>query len=129
MTKMKSLHTLTAKDMLISRAAKLPDRLLLDAVNEHGLFSASFLLRLNEEQLSDLRKESEKQNGKEFFLSFYSISEEKAGKESPCEVKDFTNFDYSKVVSISFNGNTVPMLPYRDWEPIYYVSVTFVLKD
>lgn len=126
---MNSMNTMTARDMLVSLANKLPENLLIDAVNEEGRFSAAFLLQLNDEQLSELRKEAKKQEKKNLFLFFYSVPEEKAGKEAPYEVKNFSSFDFSKVVKVSFNGSTAPFLKYRDFPPVHYVSVTFVLKD
>ena len=126
---MKNLNIISAKDALISLASKLPDNLLLDAVNEEGQFTMAFLLRLNDVLLNKLKEEAEKQDKKNFFLFFYSVPEEKVGKEVPCEVKNFSTFDFSKVKSISFNGSTAPLLPKRDYPPIYYVSVTLVLKS
>lgn len=125
----KNLNTISARDMLISLANKLPANLFLDAVNEEGQFTMAFLLRLNDEQLEKLRKEAEKQHKQNFFLFFYSVPEEKAGKEAPFEIRDFSSFDFSKVVSFNFNGSTQPLLPYRDCPPVHYVSVTFVVKS
>lgn len=117
-----------ARDMFISLANKLPENLQLDAVNEHGLFCAAFLLRLTEEQLCDLRKEARKHDKENIFLLFYCVSEENASSQVPYELKDLNNFDFSKVVSCKFNGNTSPFLQYRNWEPYHYVTVTFVIK-
>ena len=122
-------NTANAGDLLVSLARKLPPKLLVDAVNAEGNFTMAFLLRLNDEQLEALKKEAEKKGKNEFFLFFYTVPEEKAGKEAPYELRDFSSFDFSKVVSFSFNGSTQPLLPYRDWAPVHYVSVTFVIKN
>lgn len=124
----KSFNTIFARDALISLANKLPENLVLDSMNAEGSFTINFLLQLAEEQLCDLRKEARKQKNENFFLFFYSVTEGKEPKSLPTEVKNFSTFDFSKVKSISFNGNTSPYLPYRNWSPIHYVSVTFTLK-
>lgn len=125
----KNTTTVSAKDMLISLANKLPENLLLDAVNEHGLFCMEFLLWLNECQLSALREEAKKHADEDIFLFFYSIPENNSGKKVPVEVKNLSSFDFSKVLSINFNGNTLPALKHSMLPPVYYVSVTFVLKE
>ena len=125
---MKSMNTMNAKDMLVSLASKLPENLLIDAVNEQGMFTASFLLRLKEEQLCDLRKAA-REKREDFFLFFYSISEKNKGKQHATEVRNYTTFDFSKVVDVEFSSSTVNLLLYRDLAPVPYVSVTLVLKD
>ena len=125
---MNSMNTMNARDMLVSLAKKLPENLLIDAVNEQGMFTAYFLLRLKEEHLCDLRKAA-RIKGEDFFLFFYSISEKNKGKQHPAEVKDYTTFDFSKLVDVEFNPSTVNLLLYRDLAPIPYVSVTLVFKD
>ena len=126
---MNSLNTMYAKEMLISLANKLPENLLLDAVNEHGMFTATVLLHLTEAQLCDLRKEARLHKTDNVFLFFYSVSEKNLGKQHAAEVKDFTTFDFSKVVDIQFNGSCAPLLQHNYLKPIHYVSTTFVLKD
>ena len=121
--------TTAARDMLISQATKIPKNLRLAAVDEEVQFTKTFLLSLNDEQLSNLRKEAEKQGNKDIFLFFYTIPEEKVAKETPCEVRNFSSFDFSKVVSIGFNGNTAPFLPYVDAPPVHYVSVILATKN
>jgi len=120
-----------ARDMLLSLANKLPDNLLLDAVNSHGIFTASFLLRLKEENLCDLRKEARKHGNESVFLFFFKVSEKELGKKAPFEVKEteYDTFDFSKVSDVLFNGSTAPLLEHNYLHAMHYVSVTLVVKD
>lgn len=128
---MKSYNTMAAKDMLFSLANKLPQNLVVDAVNEHGMFTAALLLRLKEENLCDLRKEARKHKNNPVFLFFFKVSEKELGKKAPFEVRDseFTTFDFSKVVNVLFNGSTAPLLDHNYLAATHYVSVTLVVKD
>ena len=126
---MKPNSVVTAKELLISLASRLPENLQLDQMSEEYQFTKDFLLRLNEVQLSNLKNEAKKHDDKNICLLFYVIPESKAGKVPSQEVKDFTNFDFSKVVKIYFNGDTAPLLKHSDSEPKYYVSVTLVLQQ
>lgn len=124
-----SYNMRNAKDMLISLANKLPSNLYLDETSEIGRFTKNFLVELNEHQLSTLKIEAQKHGDENICLLYYSNTETKAGKVPSQEMKDFTSFDFSKVVKILFNGNTAPILKYFDSDPVHYVSVTLILKD
>lgn len=111
-----------AKDLLISLADKLPEKLMIDTESEQGKFSLNFLCRLTEDQLEQLKKES-KDNKGNFYLSFYSIS----GKEAPVRINNFADFDLSKIQSISFDGNTIPEISRKIDEIEFYVLAFIVL--
>jgi len=118
-----------AKDKLVSVAKELPENLLLDAVNDHGLFTSNLLLRLKQEEFCDLRKEARKHQNDKVFLFFYEVPEKDLGKKAPHQVTNYASFDFSKVVKVLFNGSTAPFLEHNYLNPIYYISVTLVTKD
>jgi len=121
--------SLRASDALITKASKLPHNLVVDGLNEHGMFSLAFLMRLTEDQLCDLRREARIQENDDIFLFFYSIPKKDFRKKGARELKNFTTFDFSTVEKIHFNGNCCPILDYPYSNASHYVSVTFVLKD
>lgn len=123
----KNYNTVSARDILISCANKLPENLLIDAINQQGRFSINFLLRLDTDQLACLNKEIAKKNKKQVFLEFSTVQENSTA--CPVELKDFDHFDWSKVCQIKMSGDTSPYLHSRHSEPYHYISVVFVLKD
>ena len=119
-------NSVRAVDMLLSLSRKLPKNLLLDASSEEGQFTANFLLKLKYDQLCALEKEAKKKDGDSFYLFFFTVSEKDYGKKAPVEVKDFQNFDFSKVKNIHFNGGTTAL---SSPDHISFVTVIFVLGN
>lgn len=119
----KNLHSIHATDVLIPLAEKLPDNLMFDAEDAEGRFTFAFLQRLSDEQLAELKEAAELHKDENVFLFFYTRHQGKC--EPVVELKNFESFDLSKILGISFNGHTAPLLSYSDLPPIYYVSVTF----
>lgn len=116
---------LSSRDMLLSLASKLPKKLMIHADVAEGEFTIAFLKRLSDEQLADLNEAVNLHEGEDVFLFFYTQHQGKC--EHLIELKDFENFDFSKILGISFNGNTAPLIYHMDSIPIYYVSVTFTV--
>lgn len=121
--------SLKVTDALMAKATKMPSNLVVDGLNNHGMFSLAFLMRLTEEQLCDLRREARIHGENEIFLLFYVIPESEFGKKGGKALQDFTSFDFSKVKKIHFNGNCSPILDYPHSNASHYVSVTFILDD
>lgn len=121
----KNLHSIHANDMLLSLAVKLPNNLMLDAEDVEGIFTFNLLLRLNDKQLEDLKKQANLQKDENVFLYFYIRHE--GSHEASVEFNDFESFDFKQIRKIIFNGNTAPLLSYSDLAPVHYVSVTLVV--
>lgn len=123
----KSYNAISARDILISCANKLPENLMVDAVNDQGKFAICFVLHLNEDQLLTLKKETDKKNVQNIFLEFSTVSE--GSTECPTELKKFDDFDWNKVCQIKISGDTSPFQRSIHTEPYHYISVVFVLKE
>lgn len=123
----KHYNALSARDAIVSRANKLPESLWVDAVDAQGSFSIAFLLRLDEDGLASLNKEIAKKSNHPVFLEFSTIPQ--SSNTCPMELKDFSNFDWTKVIETRINGNTSPYATDIHNEPFEYVSVVFVMKD
>lgn len=123
----KSFNTIAARDILISCANKLPENLLIDALNQQGMFSITFLLRLTEDQLDCLNKEIAKKRKKQVFLEFSTVQENSTA--CPIELKDFDHFDWAEVCQIKMSGDTSPYQRSIHTEAYHYISVVFVLKE
>ena len=122
----KHYNVASVKDILMSCADKLPENLMIDAVNDHGKFSIDFISRLTDDQLTKLCEESSKKAGKHVFLDFSTINE--GSNSCPTELKKFSDFNWYKVCQIKINGNTCPYLHNNQSEPQEYISVVFVVK-
>lgn len=127
----KHYNIVSAKDIFISIAEKLPENLMVDAVSAHGLFAIEFISRLNDEQLAELEKATEKQGfpnksneKKPVFLEFSTVQE--GSSSCPIELKQFSNFDWDKVSKIKINGNTVPFLYSKSSPELNYIQIVFV---
>ena len=125
--KIKNLNSLRVRDLLISLADKLPKNLMADAINEHGKFSIEFLLKLTNEQLEHLNSECSKFKKDLVFLDF--AQKPNGATYTPTEVKDYSNFNWNNVIDIIINGDTCPTIRSHLTEPIYYVSIVFIMKD
>lgn len=112
---------LSLRYRFFSLASKLPKNLMIHE-DVAGAFTIGFLVRLNDEQLEELKEAVALQKDEDVFL--YFRREEKG--EASVELKDFEGFDFSKVIKINFNGKTAPLLR-TDSDCVHYVSVTLVV--
>lgn len=122
----KHRNAASVKDILISRAEKLPENLMIDAVDDHGKFSIDFIARLTDDQLIKLSEEAAKKADETVFLEFSTVTE--GSTACPYELKKFSDFDWYKVSQIKISGDTCPSLHSIHSEPYYYISVVFVVK-
>lgn len=122
-TVLKNYNAVFARDVFLSLANKLPMNLMLDSVNSQGKFTIKFLSCLSEQEIKALRKECEKKT-ENVFLLFYTIEENSIS--CPKELRNFSNFDWNKIISIRFNGDTCPYAFGEDF--VHYVSVVIGLK-
>lgn len=122
----KHRNAASVKDILISCAEKLPENLMIDAVDDHGKFSIDFIARLTDDQLIKLSEEAAKKADKTVFLEFSTVTE--GSTACPYELKKFSDFDWYKVSQIKISGDTCPSLHSIHSEPYYYISVVFVVK-
>ena len=120
-------NAVSAKDILISCADKLPANLMIDAVNAHGKFSIEFILRLTEDQLACLNAETKKKGNENVFLDFSTIQQ--GSTCCPTELKNFSDFDWYKVSQIKISGDPCPYLHSIHSASHYYISIVFVLKE
>lgn len=123
---MQHYNATSVKDILISCADKIPENLMIDAVNDHGKFSIDFISRLTEDQLISLKNEAAKKGTQNVFLEFSTVTEGSAN--CPTELKNFADFDWYKVCQIQINGNTAPSIRSATSEPYHYISVVFTVK-
>ena len=112
---------------LLHRRMELPEKLYLQSDSKAYDFTINFLRNSSKEELAKLKQEGDKKE-KNFILIFYTLPE-KAQHKSPYQIQDFKTFDFSKVVEIRYNANTIPLLPKKEGEPIPNMSVIFVVKD
>lgn len=122
----KNYNTIKATDALVSLVNKLPENLLVDSVNDKGKFSLNFLLRLTDNQLVSLKEEASKKKS-DFLLDFATIESE--SKACPDELRNFSDFDWDKVLEIRISGDTCPYQPNIHSEAIDYISVIFVMNE
>lgn len=123
----KHYNATSVKDILISCADKLPENLMIDAVDDHGKFSIDFISRLTDDQLIKLSEEASKKADKTVFLEFSTVTEDST--DCPYELKKFSDFDWYKVCQIKISGDTCPYIHSIHSEPHHYISVVFVVKN
>ena len=115
-----------ARDALVSLAPKLPAKMVLDVNSESGKFTIDFLLRLDDEQLAHLCQEAKRKNDNSFSITF--CQSQIGSDEPPKIINDFRKFNLNRVRRITFNGNTVPYLRYRDAPPEHYILAIFTME-
>ncbi len=119
-------HSIYARDALVSLARKLPEKMVLDVNSNSGKFAVDFLLRLDDEQLAHLRQEAKRKNDNTFSITF--CESQVGSSEPPKIINDFRAFDLDNVQSVTFDGNTVPYLRYRDAPPEHYILAVFTME-
>lgn len=107
-----------ATDMLLSLAAKLPEKLMIHASEE--TFTIAFLQRLTDEQLSALNEAVNLHEVENVFLYVYTVS--RINHKVYSDFTDLINFDFKKIHSIIFNEEKASMSI-----PNCYVPVALVV--
>lgn len=111
------------RDIILSKADKLPTSLVFDPSSKDGGSIISFIVNASDELLEDLSKAVRKKKSDVVQLAFFAKSDEKSlAKEiAPGKLSEYID----KCYEVEVNSTLAPYQAYAGTPPIYYVGIVF----